>query len=82
MAEEKDPNYKGDDWMKTRISDLNPVELRVYGELAQVSVNGVCTTPMTPKILWSVCRKRKLQYHTTGYVKPVLSRQSLQYHIQ
>ena len=33
--------------MVTNISDLNPIELRVYGELAQASVNGICTTPMT-----------------------------------
>jgi len=47
MAEEKDPNYKGDYSMTTKISNLNPIELRVYGELAHVSVNGVCATPMT-----------------------------------
>ena len=33
--------------MKTNISELNPIELRVYAELAQASVNGICTTPMT-----------------------------------
>ena len=33
--------------MKTNISELNPLELRLYGELAQSSVNGICTIPMT-----------------------------------
>jgi len=33
--------------MEANISDLNPIELRVYGELAKASVNGICTTPMT-----------------------------------
>jgi len=33
--------------MTTKVSNLNSVELRVYAELAHVSVNGVCTTPMT-----------------------------------
>jgi len=33
--------------MGTIISNLNPVELRVYSELAQASVNGICTIPIT-----------------------------------
>ncbi len=33
--------------MKANISELNPMELRVYGELAHASVNGICSIPMT-----------------------------------
>lgn len=46
--------------MKSKISDLDSTELRIYAELAYVSKNGFCDTPIT--VMRRRCELNSYQY--------------------
>ena len=49
--------------MANNLSGLNPTELRVYGEIAHASVNGICSIPMT-KMKYR-CGLKEAEYRKT-----------------